>query len=520
MWHSWRSHSLDGVTAPSRHHDAVKAIRSGLRLLQVRLRIPLILLVAAIVATQWDTLRNHWDKLTRLRLLDDPAMRTVTNDVEYFCPMDPGVMSDWPGKCGVCHMALVTRKKGDATMLRNGVIARMQLTPYRIQLAGILTTPIGFRPLFRTHETVGVVEHVDQHKIVRCEVPVRRAPWLTVGGPAELRFTNLPGIEPCAGTVARIERRAVDGFETLQLEVAMAGDNEALRPGMSADVAFRIPAADLEPFRSQLADPPVRRPEEPTQIYACLDHPDSIGLTTGNCPEDHIPRVFRVLDERQRIRWWCPMHPSVTAEQPGRVCDACGGMVLRPRILTYRPPGQVLAVPESAVVDTGTRTVVFVESMPGMFDGVEVVLGPRCGDDYPVVRGLEVGQKVVVTGAFLLDAETRLNPSLASGYFGAARRQAEESTGSPENVAKSTPAAPVEANLPALASLLPADQEQAKRQRICPVTRKPLGSMGPPIRVEVNGRVVFICCSGCEDRLRGKLARDLSAPTNAETKAP
>jgi len=55
--------------------------------------------------------------------------------------------------------------------------------------------------------------------------------------------------------------------------------------------------------------------------------------------------------------------------------------------------------------------------MPGTFDGVEVVLGPRCGDWYPVVKGLEAGQRVAVSGAFLLDAETRLNPSLASSYF-------------------------------------------------------------------------------------------------------
>ena len=90
-------------------------------------------------------------------------------------------------------------------------------------------------------------------------------------------------------------------------------------------------------------------------------------------------------------------------------------------MISYRPAGQVLAVPASAVVDAGLRKVVFVESMPGMFDGVEVVLGARCGDLYPVVRGLEAGQRVAIAGAFLLDAETRLNPSLAAGYFGAGR---------------------------------------------------------------------------------------------------
>ena len=95
--------------------------------------------------------------------------------------------------------------------------------------------------------------------------------------------------------------------------------------------------------------------------------------------------------------------------------------MLKPRIVSFRPAGQVLAVPRSAVIDGGSKKVVFVESMPGMFDGVEVVLGPRCGEFYPVVRGLDAGQNVAVAGAFLLDAETRLNPSLASAYFGAGR---------------------------------------------------------------------------------------------------
>jgi Cu(I)/Ag(I) efflux system membrane fusion protein len=90
-------------------------------------------------------------------------------------------------------------------------------------------------------------------------------------------------------------------------------------------------------------------------------------------------------------------------------------------VISYSPAGQVLAVPQRAVIDTGPKKMVFVETMPGMFDGVEVVVGPRCGDSYPVVKGLEPGQRVAAAGAFLLDAETRLNPSLAAAYFGAAR---------------------------------------------------------------------------------------------------
>jgi hypothetical protein len=194
-------------------------------------------------------------------------------------------------------------------------------------------------------------------------------------------------------------------------------------------------------------------------------------------------------------------------------------MALRPRIINFRPPGQVLAVPESAVVDNGERTVVFVESMPGMFDAVEVELGPRCGDHYPVVRGLQAGQKIVMTGAFLLDAETRLNPSLASGYFGAARRQAESSTAL-DPISPIVNSAPLNSNLSAIDSLPTADREQARRQGVCPVTRKQLGSMGIPVRLEINGRVVFLCCSGCEDKLRRDPSRYFDDPSHMDHKKP
>jgi hypothetical protein len=180
----------------------------------------------------------------------------------------------------------------------------------------------------------------------------------------------------------------------------------------------------------------------------------------------------------------------------------------------------VLGVPESAVVDNGGHAVViFVESMPGMFDAVEVVLGPRCGDHYPVVRGLEAGQRIVIAGAFLLDAETRLNPSQAAGYFGAARRQA-EAPDAPGILTPMTRAVAAEAKASALESLPPGDREQARRQGPCPVTRKPLGSMGTPVRIEIYGRVVFLCCSGCEDRLRSDPARYLAGPSNAGTDRP
>src|SRR5262249_59518864 len=74
------------------------------------------------------------------------------------------------------------------------------------------------------------------------------------------------------------------------------------------------------------------------------------------------------------------------------------------------PDDQVLCVPESAVIDSGPSKVVYVESIPGVFQGRAVVLGPRSGNRYMVLDGLSAGERVAAAGAFLIDAETRLNP--------------------------------------------------------------------------------------------------------------
>jgi hypothetical protein len=62
----------------------------------------------------------------------------------------------------------------------------------------------------------------------------------------------------------------------------------------------------------------------------------------------------------------------------------------------------------------------------------------------------------------------------------------------------------------ALASLSPADREQAIKQKICPFSEEPLGSMGTPIKVSVAGHEVFICCEGCEAPLKQDPATHLA----------
>jgi hypothetical protein len=122
-------------------------------------------------------------------------------------------------------------------------------------------------------------------------------------------------------------------------------------------------------------------------------------------------------DAKARVEYACPMHPEVVRDAPGK-CPKCG-MDLEKRDVAAGPD-DVLAVPETAVVDTGARKIVYVESSPGVFDGREVVLGPRAGAYFPVIRGVGAGARVATAGSFLVDAETRLDPAAAGAYFGAA----------------------------------------------------------------------------------------------------
>lgn len=45
------------------------------------------------------------------------------------------------------------------------------------------------------------------------------------------------------------------------------------------------------------------------------------------------------------------------------------------------------------------------------------------------------------------------------------------------------------------------DKELIEKQKTCPVTDQPLGSMGKPVKVVVKGRTVFLCCAGCKKKL-------------------
>ncbi len=74
--------------------------------------------------------------------------------------------------------------------------------------------------------------------------------------------------------------------------------------------------------------------------------------------------------------------------------------------------GEKLAVPEQAVMDSGTRKIVYIAEQDGYFKPAKVTLGQKAQGYYEVLQGLAENEEVVTSGNFLIDSESKLNAVL------------------------------------------------------------------------------------------------------------
>jgi RND family efflux transporter MFP subunit len=76
--------------------------------------------------------------------------------------------------------------------------------------------------------------------------------------------------------------------------------------------------------------------------------------------------------------------------------------------------GRQLVVPASAVFQSGTRQLVFLNHGNGNLEPKEITVGPRVGDDFVVLEGLETHQSIVTSASFLIDSESQLQAAAGS----------------------------------------------------------------------------------------------------------
>ncbi len=267
------------------------------------------------------------------------------------------------------------------------------------------------------------------------------------GQKVEAEVQSLPG-KTISGRVAFIDP-TVDALKrTVGVRVAVPNPDGSLRVGDYAKATIRAPLAVAEHGSWQIYDPELAG------------------------------------------KWISPRHPHIVRSSPGQ-CPVSGVDLVRAADFgfTLEPVArdQCLVVPRSAVLMNGGHSVLYVETEPGRFEIRHVTVGMVNADQVAVLDGIEEGDLVATSGNFLIDSQMQLagNPSLI------------DPTKAMHDVVD-TETAEIEA---ALAMLSSTDRKLAEDQRVCPVTMVPLGSMGVPPKVEVEGRTVFLCCEGCREAL-------------------
>lgn len=76
--------------------------------------------------------------------------------------------------------------------------------------------------------------------------------------------------------------------------------------------------------------------------------------------------------------------------------------------------GRQLVIPASAVFQSGTRQLVFLNHGNGSLEPKEITIGPRIGDDFIVLKGVEAHQSIVTSANFLIDSESQLQAAAGS----------------------------------------------------------------------------------------------------------
>ncbi|HVT61347.1 MAG TPA: efflux RND transporter periplasmic adaptor subunit [Thermoanaerobaculia bacterium] len=375
----------------------------------------------------------------------------------YTCSMHPSVRQQRPGKCPICAMNLIPVRRAEAA---SGVVV---LDDGRRQEIGIRTGVVERRPAAERVHAVGRVAF-DESRLVDVTLKVQgyvtslavsqtgqrvergqllftlyspelflaqqeylaalasqraarrgavpdRADDLVAAAARKLRLWDLDESE-----ITRLNERGEPAKEipvrspasgvVIEKEIVQGA---SIQPGMKL---YRIAGLDRVRVEAQVdqADlPRVRTGERATVRLPALPGRELAGRVTLISPL--VDPASRTVQVRIEV-----VNPARGAGGGG-LGDRGAGPALLPDMVAEvelaAPGGVLLLVPESAVLFTGPRTLVFVDEGGGRFRAREVRLGAKSGNAYTVLSGLIEGDRVVTSGQFLLDAEVRLEQPVA-----------------------------------------------------------------------------------------------------------
>jgi Cu(I)/Ag(I) efflux system membrane fusion protein len=358
-------------------------------------------------------------------------------------PMHPAYKSDKPGKAPDCGMELVpVYDDGTMASAPSNVsgYANVKLTSDRQQLIGVQTGMTEMRSLGRSVRTVGRVA-VDETRLYKINTKF--------DGYIEKLYVNVTGQQIRKGQPL-FSVYSPDLLSTQQ-EYLLAMRAAKQAPSLLAAARQRLLLWDITPAEiRELERTGTARKSitiySPTNGFVLNKIAVAGARVTAGEPLFEIANLDRVWiqadvyeSELQFIRMGAPATTTLSY-LPGRtwtgrvtfIAPTVDPMTrtvkvrsefdnpdgaLKPEmfgdVVIQQPARQVVVVPDSAVLQTGTRSVVFVVKADGTFEPREVSVGTKTEQVYEVRSGLAAGEKVVTQANFLIDSESRLKAALA-----------------------------------------------------------------------------------------------------------
>lgn len=235
---------------------------------------------------------------------------------------------------------------------------------------------------------------------------------------------------PIGGVVTHLAAREGDYLDTgdpiatvsnlkrlwLDLE-AYESQLSTLRWGLP--VTFTVEAHPGEVFEGRVSfiEPIVDERTRTAAVRVAVDNADmrlKPGMFATAIVRAKVAADGAVISDELAGKWVSPMHPTVVKDEAGS-CDVCGMDLVSAESLGIvgdsSSAEMPMVIPRTAVLFTGTRSVVYVEvpdKEEPTYEGRTVELGTRAGEFYTVRSGLKVGDRVVVHGAFRIDSAMQI----------------------------------------------------------------------------------------------------------------
>lgn len=368
-------------------------------------------------------------------------------DPKYVCPMHPQIVRAVAGDCPICGMALVARQSVRAPTDRDAKAAaaasapEVSLSPAVVQSLGVRTAPVERETLWMDIRTLGRVAY-DETRLVH--VHPRAEGWIET---LSVRSQGAPvakGQDLAELYSPRILNAQVDFLlalaprpkEAAQVKVDQA--RNLLRLLAVPDDVIR----DIERTGAARNTVPVRAPiagvvtgllaregmyvTESLEMFAIADL--SWVWVLVDVPEDRSAWIAPGLAAEIRVparpgRTWSGqvdyLYPELdprTRSLKVRLVFANPDLSLKPNmfadaVIRGGPKRGVLTVPSEALIVTGERESVVKVLGNGRFAPVDVQSGMRRRDRVEIVAGLTEGERVVVSGQFLIDSESSIQAS-------------------------------------------------------------------------------------------------------------